>query len=70
MPEVAEKMEESLPPTMCEIGIQTEWSVTTKVDASTQYEVMVCDKQCQFPADVCEPPLLTTPTINATVLHQ
>ena len=54
MPEVAEEIEESLPPTMCEIGIQTEWSVTTKVDASTQYEVMVCDKQCQFPADVCE----------------
>ena len=70
MPEVAEEIEESLPPTMCEMGIQTVWSVTTKVDASTQYEVMVFDKQCQFQLMCVKLPLLTTPTLNTTVLHQ
>ena len=56
--EVAEEIEENLPPpppASNHMGDgNSEWSVTTKVDASKQYEVIVCDKQYQFPPDVCD----------------
>lgn len=46
MPEVEEISEESLVPTKCEMGTQTECPLTTKVDASTQYEVSTCHQEC------------------------
>ena len=70
MPEVVEEIsEESIPPTTCEVGMQTEWSLTTKVEASTQCEVSTCNQQCHFPLDVCKTALGDHTYFNPNVLH-
>ena len=72
MPEAVDKPqepEESIAPTTCEMGTQTEWPLTTKVDASTQCEVSMCDQQCQFPLDVCKAALADHTYFNPNVLH-
>ena len=57
--DLPEMLSQSISPTTCDVGTQTEWpSVTTlvtMVDDSTQCEMpTTCNAQCQFPHDVCK----------------
>ena len=46
---------ETVSPTHCDVGVQTEFSPVTMVDSSTQCEMpTTSNAQCQFPRDFCE----------------
>ena len=52
MPEV---LCETVSPTHCDVGVQTECSSATMVDSSTRCEMPTANNaQCQFPRDFCE----------------
>ena len=57
--DLPEMLSESISPTTCNVGTQTEWptvtTLVTMVDDSTQCDMPTTrNAQCQFPRDVCE----------------
>ena len=57
--DLPEMLSESISPTTCDVGTQTEWptvtTLVTMVDDSTQCDMPpTCNAQCQFLRDVCE----------------
>ena len=57
--DLPEMLSESISPTTCNVGTQTEWPIVTTlvtmVDDSTQCDMPTSrNAQCQFPRDICE----------------